>query len=244
MWLFCGKAFQRFQAQSCGPIPKTAETQAFSGIPFRCTFTTNQTFCSLFRSLKYGRNNPYTWMLGLAISGSVLVFLVICLLYVERAVREGPSFSIELPAWFIWSTVSISLGSFALHYATDSFKKELFGRFLRLICIAWLLSTMFLLFQLLGWRAMYLQDIRMSQNIGGAYIYLISGLHLFHVLLGMGVLTYVTAKALLNHRYVDAFVQSLDPNYKQWLKLMRYYWHFLDVLWILLFALLLILNRL
>jgi cytochrome c oxidase subunit 3 len=84
--------------------------------------------------------------------------------------------------------------------------------------------------------------MRLSGN-SSAFIFLISGLHLAHIFFGVVVMLVVLVDALKNYRYIDAFVSSLNPAKKTRLQLLVIYWHFVDVLWLLLFLLFLFVHR-
>lgn len=66
-------------------------------------------------------------------------------------------------------------------------------------------------------------ELEAGRNTASSFFYVLTGVHLLHVLLGMGLLIYVMVKAL-NGRY--------SANNCQSLKLAGRYWHFMGGLWI------------
>ncbi len=61
------------------------------------------------------------------------------------------------------------------------------------------------------------------------FYYSLTGLHAFHVLVGIGIFTYVIAKA---------FKGRYTPESHQQVEIVGLYWHFVDLVWIFLFPLL------
>jgi cytochrome c oxidase subunit 3 len=79
----------------------------------------------------------------------------------------------------------------------------------------------------------------MSSSVSAAFVYVISGVHLAHILGGILLLIIVFVEALRNFKYVDSFVYSVNPPNQLKLTLVSIYWHFVDVLWVILFLFLL-----
>ena len=97
----------------------------------------------------------------------------------------------------------------------------------------------FIVLQGFGWRKMLLSDITMSNNTGGMFIYILSGLHIVHTLAGLIALASANKDAFQRMAYVDAYVYSVNPPNQLKIKLITIYWHFIDALWVLLFLFLL-----
>jgi cytochrome c oxidase subunit 3 len=86
---------------------------------------------------------------------------------------------------------------------------------------------------------MLLAGITMSNNTGGMFIYVLSGLHILHTLGGLIALASANKDAFQRMEYVDSYVYSVNPPNQLKIKLISIYWHFLDILWIVLFLFLL-----
>ena len=74
----------------------------------------------------------------------------------------------------------------------------------------------------------------------GGFVYIISGVHLLHILVGLVFLTIMLVEAMRRRPYVDSFVYSVNPPNKLKIRLITLYWHFVDLLWIGLFIFLLV----
>ncbi len=184
------------------------------------------------------RREPLTFMLKLGVLGSALVFAFILLAYLAREGGEGWT-DVTLPRVFWASTAIIVVSSFTLHAATRALRHERFLHYRLLLSTSLALGFLFVSMQLLGWQSMLAEDIRLSTNAAGAFIYLISGLHLLHVGGGLVALSVLLVEALRRRSYIDSFVYSVNPPRQLQLRLTTLYWHFVDVLWILLFLFLL-----
>jgi cytochrome c oxidase subunit III len=91
--------------------------------------------------------------------------------------------------------------------------------------------------QFTGWFVLQDAGIKLSNNTSGAFMYVLTGLHVAHIIIGLGAMSYIFADALKNAAYVDGFIQSLNPIKKARLQLVTRYWHFVDLLWLFLFGL-------
>ncbi len=188
------------------------------------------------RSLIYSRRNPYVTMLLLAMGGSVIFFLVLIVAYFNRA--GMPDWRpVPLPAVFWVSTFIMVFSSFTLQQANENYKAERYEHFKNWIGFTLLLGAIFLLSQGAGWFDLIMMHHTMTDSVSAAFLYLMSGLHAAHILLGLVVLVMIYRDAMRNSEYVDGFITSLDPVKSSRLKLMTYYWHFVDALWFGLFLL-------
>lgn len=104
-----------------------------------------------------------------------------------------------------------------------------------------MLGITFMLLQVSGWLEMIDSGAFMGNQNSVALVYLLTGLHLLHILAGIVYLTLLFRKAVENRTYVDSFVYSVNPPNRLRLKLMTRYWHFVDALWLIVFIFLVLL---
>lgn len=90
-----------------------------------------------------------------------------------------------------------------------------------------LLGALFLIGQGLEYRTLFQQDVTVGGNLFGASFYTVTGFHGFHVLVGLIALTTVLVVSL------GKKVKGLSSRS---LAAVALYWHFVDVVWIALFA--------
>lgn len=185
------------------------------------------------------RREPFRFMVWLGIAGSVLLFTVLLVTYVIRS--SGPNWDdVKLPTVFLLSTVVMLVSSLTLHTANQAFQNERFPMYRTYMGITLLLGILFMLLQGWGWRQMVVAGIRLEANPAGGFIYILSGLHLLHILIGLIFLLIAFSEALRRRQYVDAFVYSVNPPNQLKIKLITLYWHFVDALWIGVFMFLLV----
>ncbi|MES2387999.1 MAG: cytochrome c oxidase subunit 3 [Bacteroidota bacterium] len=191
------------------------------------------------RSLIYGRQNPYYMIVMLCMGGSLLVFLIISVIFAWRAI--GPGFApVRVPAIF-WVSSMLSLtGSFLLRESAYSLRAEKYNAYKNLIGSAGIIGFLFAVCQVQGWAQMRSEGILLDNSISGSFIYLLSGLHLAHILAGLTALAFIYHDARRNNTYVDGFIQSLNPAKNTRFRLTVIYWHFVNFLWLGLFMLFLV----
>ena len=90
-----------------------------------------------------------------------------------------------------------------------------------------------MLLQLVAWWLLFRANIALNTSTTTGFLYVISFVHLAHVIAGLPflVLFYRTAR----QRMVDpvtVLVYFSDPEKRLRLRLLTQYWHFLDILWV------------
>lgn len=185
------------------------------------------------------RREPFGFMVWLGIGSSVLLFTVMLAIYIVRSTGPGWA-SIKLPNVFLISTVVIVLSSLTLHNANKAFRHERFGSYRTNMATTLVLGLLFMLLQGWGWRQMIRAGVGLEGNPAGGFVYVISGVHLLHILVGLIFITIVLVEALRRRPYIDSFVYSVNPPNRLKIKLITLYWHFVDILWVGLFVFLLI----
>ena len=185
------------------------------------------------------RREPFHFMVWLGIASSLMLFTMLLVAYIVR--RTGTDWAdIKLPAVFLVSTGVIMLSSLTLNNAVVSFRHERFSSYRSNLATTFGLGVLFMLLQSWGWRQMILAGVQLKGNPSGGFIYIISGIHLLHILVGLIFLGIVLSEAFRRRPYVDSFVYSVNPPNKLKIRLITLYWHFIDLLWLGLFVFLLV----
>jgi cytochrome c oxidase subunit 3 len=97
------------------------------------------------------------------------------------------------------------------------------------------LGLAFVISQFFGWHTLQTNGIGINTDNGASYLYLISGMHALHVLAGLAALAVFSFSAIKYNLHLGTSIYYLtDPARKLHLDLVSMYWHFLDVVWILL----------
>lgn len=130
----------------------------------------------------------------------------------------------------LWiNTAILAAASLAMQFGLVADRKGELNKTIIGISLAVFFSLLFLLAQLDLWHQMRSMGFYVSTNPANSYFYLLTAVHGLHVVGGLIVLSYVVLKA----RSAEGLKTLAGP-----LTLCTTYWHFLFVIWLVLFALL------
>ena len=183
-----------------------------------------------FRSLR----NPTVLMVDMLLASIVIFFLGITYGYVARLGVEWTVF--RLPKVFWLSTACILLVSMFLRHMLEAYDCDRVNVLKRKLTLAFLAAISFSACQVIGWMQLRQQGLILDTATSVSYVYILTGLHILHVLLG---LIFILVSALRIHRHTSTGVRALlyfsDPVRRDRLKLLTHYWHTIDFLWVFLF---------
>jgi cytochrome c oxidase subunit III len=144
----------------------------------------------------------------------------------------------SLPSIFHANTIIMLASSLTMHFAVSALKRDEMQQYRYAIGITFLLGISFVVFQFLGWYELTSAGIKLNSLPTGSYLYMISGLHALHFIPGIVILGISLAKAIIrNYNPVDELLFSVDANKKLKIELIATYWHFVDILWLLIYTL-------
>ena len=95
------------------------------------------------------------------------------------------------------------------------------------MAVTWLLGLAFLVAQVLNWSSLLGAEVSASTNLYGFTFYTMTGLHGLHVIGGLLPMAFVTFKALTG---------TYTPDRHRGVTYSAVYWHFLAVVWLVMFA--------
>lgn len=185
------------------------------------------------------RREPFKFMLQTAIFGSGLMFLGLMISYLNLERPNAGFGKIEIPQIFWVSTLVIMISSLTLHLANMNFKQDKYLNYRTLMAITLSLGLIFIGMQLWGWQEIFTQNASPEVRTSRGFIYMLSGLHIFHIVIGLFFLIKIFVEAIKRMSYVESFIYSVNPPNQLKINLIIFYWHFVDVLWIILFLFLL-----
>ena len=176
--------------------------------------------------------HPYRIFVYLLIGGISALFLSLSFAYLYTRVQFGIA-AIKLPWIFLLNTLVLLGTSYLLLQAKKHYRQDDTERYKQALLLSILLTLVFLVGQAVGWYQLLTQNIPVNHSTGSAYLYVISGVHFLHVLVGLPFLIMFFRTAVLKMvEPVSVLLYFSDPEKKIKLELLGTYWHFLDALWI------------
>lgn len=146
-----------------------------------------------------------------------------------RAEVWPPAGMPALPSGLWLSTLLIVLSSATMAWAVAGIRRDL-QRPLRLgLLLTFLLGLAFLASQTVNWFGLVAADVRPGANLYAFTFFVLTWLHALHVVGGLVPLGLVTARA-----WRGGYTAGFHPG----VEYTAMYWHFLDVVWLVLFAVL------
>ncbi|MEM7548456.1 MAG: cytochrome c oxidase subunit 3 [Bacteroidota bacterium] len=180
--------------------------------------------------------HPYEMLLYLAILASSLIFMFMIIAFSIRNLAGTQEVPYSLPKAFTFSTIILLLSNFRIGQLVKNFEQENLSEITRSLQISLLMSLSFIITQVFGWYKLYEQNLTISDDLSIAYLYVISGLHLFHVVGGLIYLVYCNFKCLsASGDGVKELVFFTNKFERMKLKLLNTYWTFLDISWLIIF---------
>lgn len=182
--------------------------------------------------LKYHPARMFTYLVIIGIS-SAFLFLSVAY-FITTFGTEYHQF--DLPIIFHANTVIIFVSSYAISQTRKAIMADDEKAYFNGLLVTFALAIAFTVFQVIGWKELSNSGISLTNNIAATYIYVISGLHLLHLLAGILALTYFLYRAFeIRYDGVKALLFETDPFSKMKVQMLCLYWHFVDGLWIYLY---------
>jgi cytochrome c oxidase subunit 3 len=180
--------------------------------------------------------HPYKTFLFFGLLGSTLVFMSVIFLYLMSLSRTVPLVNFILPKPFFVSTLLLLFSSYSISKALKAFVEDSFKKLLIALGITLMLGIVFSICQFLAWKQLLGQGFLFETHRHVSFLYLISGIHFFHVALGLIFLTSTTGSAYFKSKdIVKSLMYFSDEYQKTKLELLIIFWHFIDFLWLGLF---------
>ncbi len=196
--------------------------------------------------IEYGERpmafHPYNILMTLVLMGVTMLFIAFSAAYIYTRYQSNVP-TIEVPNIFIFNTFVLIASSLSIRWANQCYLDDNTKKYQQALLLTIALTCIFMVLQMIGWQDLVHQEIFLATSNMSSYLYLISGLHFMHVIAGLPFLILFFRAARKNMREpVSVLVYFSDPEKRLKLKLLTFYWHFLDALWIYLILFFLI-NR-
>jgi len=174
--------------------------------------------------------NPKKFILWLFMVSIVMVFAALTSGFIVRQ-AEGNWIIYELPSELWISTAILFVSSLTAHWSLKSAQKNNSLQTKLGLWVTLGLGLVFLSTQVWVWDILVQHDVYLVGNPGGSFLYVLMGVHAFHLISGLVYLIIMLVKSYMANEASEIQFQ---------LGLSTTYWHFLDGLWIYLYVFLIL----
>jgi cytochrome c oxidase subunit III len=166
-------------------------------------------------------------------SAIFVIFLIAYIFYIGKSLSgPTPQQVLEIP---VFITVCLLSSSLTIHFAVRALHHGQMAIFKILWFVTLALGAIFLIGTGLEWRHLICDDgLTVSTNLFGTTFYSLVGLHGFHVIVGLLIITIVMLLALF---------AKVKQEHAERLDVFSLYWHFVDVVWVFVFSVVYIIGR-
>lgn len=181
-------------------------------------------------SLKTSKKlHPKELLLYAGLGSVVMAFAGLTSAYIVKK-SQANWLQFDLPTVFWYSTIVILISSFTIQMAFKKAKEGNVNQYKGFLWLTLILGLSFVLLQVQGFLKLEADDIALigsRSNPASSFLFVITLIHIIHVLGGVIALIFVSFRA---HKDL-AINQNTLP-----IRLASIYWHFVDLLWIYLFV--------
>jgi cytochrome c oxidase subunit III len=170
----------------------------------------------------------------IAAESAIFTIFVVAYIYYLGKSLSGPTPQqvLHVP---IFNTICLLSSSLTIHLALSALRREKSGAFNLFWFLTLSLGTIFLVGTGREWyHLIYDEGLTISTNLFGTTYYSLVGLHAFHVTAGLVGLSVVMILAL---------VGRVRQEHAQHVDMLSLYWHFVDVVWVVVFTVVYIVGR-
>jgi len=173
------------------------------------------------------RNTSITGIIVLMCASSMTFAALVSAMVVRRGLNNDWG-HIGLPRILYWNTGALILSSIAIDAARRLLRRGKRAAFNKLWTVGTLLGVAFLAGQVSAWLQLEQRGFYLVGRPSSAFFYVLTWAHAAHVIGALGAVLYVEYRAL---RF------ELGPSRRTMVDVSAIFWHFLDVLWLLIMGL-------
>lgn len=149
----------------------------------------------------------------------------------------------RFPKMFWLSTLLIGVSSYTLEKARAAYRADEIKDLKNKLLQTGFLGLVFIVTQVMAWRDLQSQGIFLQGDPAASFLYVISGLHGLHILVGIGLVYYVLKVVFKKTAdTVQRLLYLSDKKEEARLRIFSTYWHAMGILWAYLFLFFLFFN--
>ncbi|MBL7766705.1 MAG: cytochrome c oxidase subunit 3 [Chitinophagaceae bacterium] len=175
------------------------------------------------------RIHPHKLLMWIAIASICMMFGGWTSAFLVRK-AQGNWLLFTMPVGFWISTAVVMISSVTMHFSVKALQQRNMQAYKQWITLTAFLGVSFMILQFWGFYEMHHAGITLASNaegVSGSFIYVISSVHLAHMLGGVIALLIVFIRVRMR-RHTKVYSST-------GLEILSTYWHFVDILWIYLF---------
>jgi len=164
------------------------------------------------------------FILWLFVVSSTIMFGGFTSFYIVFAASKGKGHGLVLPDVFMYSTAVLVLSSICLFLGAKAVRNQNLQLQKIFLSATLILGLIFGWFQIDAWSALYQTGATLvNNNAAISLIYIVSGMHLLHIVAGLIFIAISLYGAFTN-------VPAQKAVYR--IEIASIFWHFIDILWI------------
>lgn len=180
--------------------------------------------------------HPHLTLTYLLVGGITLVFLFLFGAFTFSAMQYPETHPNAIPKAFAISSLVLLGSSFVMHKVKYFFEHDDAKGIKNYLAGVFVMGTIFCVLQVIGWKELQAAGSFLNSSAVEGYLYLLSGLHMAHLIGGMVFLGVILLQVIkVENDPVQALMFFTNPYQKLRLKILGLYWHFMDALWLSLF---------
>ncbi len=186
---------------------------------------------STFKAIE--KIHPHKMILYLSLIGSFLIFFFMTFAYLVSRPEDLVLQNFVFPKSFSVSTVIMLFSTYTVGRVINAFSKDQLSKMKDFLAVSLALALIFAVCQFIGWLELNKSGFYLSQSSSVSFLYVITGLHLLHMGIGIAILAYYLFK---NWRMIQDPVKTLivttNPYEKVKLEMFSTFWHCIGFFWL------------
>jgi cytochrome c oxidase subunit 3 len=170
--------------------------------------------------------------------GSGLIFLFLVAAFLFSGINQLEGLNQRIPVAFLISTFMLILSGYTATKMRLHYQEENIPKLEKSLRNTFMLGVIFTILQFAGWKELDQMGINFRGLPSGSFLYLLSGIHIFHLL---GAMVFAVILLLQLRKTQEDGIRKLilitNPFEKMRIRLFTVYWHFMDAIWLILFFL-------